>query len=272
MKKLRKLFLSDKLGASYAISAVIMTSVTIVLVLITSNYAYQVLEQQRAAAEFEVAKKSILTFNDALESIAWKPEAARSTRFTINYGQLELIPDDRPESLTLIVNASVGTNTVAYSTSTGFIRYRIKNQYVNFAGGYKSYILGDESLIVTSGTKSSGRAVIEQKSGWVNISLTYGVRAIRTSVITVNGEQVNYVDIWLIKIVTRQWLNLVGDFDLKANCTDVKTYPYGPYSVTGGQSGLISARLGSTSSSASISLVTGKVVFNFVVANIQVTV
>jgi len=270
MKRLHFPFLSGKLGVSYTISAVIMTACTITLVIVASVYAYQVLEQQRGAAEFTAAKKSILAFNDAFENTAWKPKAVQSARFTLNYGQLELIPCTDP----LVVNVSVAAFSTTVQYSTGLVRYYTKTKYANFGEGYKLYILGDESLLVTGSTESYGRGLIAQSWDCVNITLSYRVRAMRTSVITIDDTPVNYVDIWIIKVVIGAHSSYLGDFDLKAKCLNVTTYtpPECPVSV-GDENCTVNVGFGSeTPSSAPIALVAGKVVFNFVVAEVQVTI
>ncbi len=259
----------------------IITATTITLVLVASIYAYQVLEQQRGATEFAVAKESILAFNDALENIAWKQGAVRSSRFTIEYGYLQLIPNGTQYGNTVIINATVdgGTETLYIldnSNSTGFIKYYLSNKYVTFGQGYTSYILGSNSTLVVGSTGSYGRAVVEQKvqqAGWVTITLDYRVRAMRTSVINVTGTLVNYVDIWVIKLVTRDtspW-SYVHDFDLKARCLQVQTTPYGPYTVTQ-NSTTITVKVGNLTSWDPLPLEPGMVVFNVIVAEVQVSV
>lgn len=267
MKTLRITLLSNKQGVSHAISAVIITTTIIALVLAASMYAYQVLEQHRAGAEFECAKESILVFNDALENVAWKPQAARSTRFTIEYGVLELIPDAE----TLVVNATIGGSTIELnSASTGLVRYLIRNKYVNLGEAYESYFLGDERTVVNS-TDSYGRALIQQQLGSVSITLSYRVRAMRTSVILVDGLRVNYVDVWIIKVIVGQRSSYVHDFDLMVRCRNMETNTKSV--VTSVNSCTIGVQLGSESSSVSIPLdEPDEVVFNVIVAELQVTV
>jgi len=261
---------------SYTVSAMLITGTTITLVLIASIYAYQTLEQQRGVAEFEVAQKSILSFNDALESVAWKLQAARSTRFTVEYGFLELAPNIYATG----INATVGGSTWQLSNDTfpgpnGKITYYIRNKYVSFSNGYSSYILGNSSNILVGSTGSYGRAVINQQTSWVSITLDYRVRAMRTSVVQVSGRDINYVDIWVIKLkmyVTQPW-SYIHDFDLKAKCTSIQTVTYGPYDVSGNPNARISVRIGSATDSGLVPLFTtpnSQVVFNVVVAEVQV--
>ncbi|MDH5437295.1 MAG: hypothetical protein OEX76_00150 [Candidatus Bathyarchaeota archaeon] len=266
MRRLPLPLLRHNKAVSYTMSAIIITAVTVALVIATSVYAYQVLERQRGAAEFEVAKKSILAFNDALENVAWKPKSSRSVRFTIEYGNLELMPD----ASILNVSATVGSNEyLLNSTSTGLARYSIKNSYVNFGEGHESYILGDASLIVTEGTESLGRALIGQELGWVNITLSYRTRAMRASVIEVNGTDVNYVNVSIVKVLIGQWSTHIHTFDLKARCLDVKT---SALSVDAGvENCTIRVQSGGESDSTVIPLDPGKVVFNVIVAEVEVT-
>lgn len=235
------------------------------------------LEQQRGAAEFEVAKKSILSFNDALESVAWKLQAARSTRFTIDYGYLELTRN----ASEIRINAAVGANSFNWSGWSGRVVYYISDKYISFGAPYSSPILGNSSNILVGSADSYGRAFINQPASLVSITLDYRVRAMRTAVInvTIGGVQtpVNYVDIWVIKLkmlVTQPW-SYIHDFDLKAKCTSIKTATYGPYAVSGNPNAAISVRIGSTTNSSSVPLVTtsqSQVVFNVVVAEVQVYV
>lgn len=267
MKRLKIPFLCNNRAVSYTISAIIITTTTITLVLVASIYTYQILEQQKAAAEFESAKKSILAFNDVLENVAWKPKAALSSRFTIEYGHLELTPDVN----TIRINATVGNSTwTLFSNTTGFVKYWISNKYVTFGQGYELYILGNSSIIVGN-TGSYGRAVIKQQTGWVTITLDYRVRAMKTSVIQVNGENVNYIDIWVIKLKIDHWRSYIHEFDLKARCIDVSTTAYGPYPINSEIE--IEVQYGSQSSEIEIEeLDPGKVVFNVIVAQVQLVV
>jgi len=276
MKRPKNSFLFEKLGVSYTISAVIMTVTAISLTLVASSYAYQILEQQRGATEFDAARGSILAFNDALENIAWKPGASRSARFTVNYGQLELIPDRR-----LIVNITDYPGA-SYSYSTGYITYGTKTRYVNFGEGYRSYFLGDNGTLST-GAGSYGRGSIEQIPGWVYITLSYGVRAMKASTIeTTQGTvRVNNVDIWIIRISipdSSRGTN-IGDFDLKAKClnvtTDTRAGPDGngyPVLNEHKQCNIVVQLGDNPFDTATIELDGDKVVFNFVVATVQVSV
>ena len=278
MKKPKIPFLFNRLGVSYTISAVIITITTITLVVVASSYAFQILEQQRGASEFDVAQKSILAFDDAVRDVAWDLKGSRSSRFTVKYGQLELMPNDAVHGLPLVVTVT-DYSDASYSGYTGYVKYSISTKYVTFGSGYQSYILGDNKTVATKGTESFGRALIEQESGWVNLILNYRVRTMKTSTVNVTQDseevRVSYVDIWIIKMKITSWSTYIGNLDLTARSYNITTISRGGsegngYTVVGGECN-IRVQLGNESDTATISLDGDKVVFNFVIAEVQVS-
>ncbi len=258
-------------AASPAISTVIITSVTVILVLVAGSYARQTLERQRGASEFEAAKKSIQTFDDAARDVAWDRGGFRSVPFTFEYGHLEVVPNAFPLQIDVIEYPSVQ----AGMQQTGYIRYRISTKYITLGAGYESYILGNNETVVSTGTESLGCALVTQESGRINTALKYRVRAMRTSIYNVSeGEEytlVNYVDILIVKITSSNRSIYTGEFDLVAQNKGINTTSYGPFLVNGNDC-TISVSLGASSSSVNLDLVDGKVVFNFIVANVEVGV
>jgi len=269
-------FLKGNKAASYTISAMIMTAVTVALVLAAFVYAYQVLDRQRGQSEWEVAKKSILAFDDALETVAWKSAGAtRSTRFTAQYGYLQLIPNANSITIDATVNGQFRSlSNSTYPGTTGFIKYWLSTQYVTFDSNYEEWILGDSSSVITGSGSSYGRAVIRQQPGMVSITLDYRVRAMRTSVINIGGVDTNYVDIWVIKLpmLTSTPWSYVHDFDLQARALNVRTASY-PFTGVTNQTSVVRVQIASEpASQVSISLTPGSVVFNVILAEVQVSV
>ena len=254
----------------------IMTAVTVALVLAAFVYAYQMLEQQRGVSEWEIARKSILAYNDALENVAWKPGATRSTRFTAQYGYLQLIPNANSITVSATVNGvAQPLSDATYPGMTGTIKYWLSTEYVTFGPDYESYILGNSSSLISSSSDSYGRAVINQQPGMVSMTLDYRVRAMRTSVIDVGGVQTNYVDIWVIKLsmpIPSAW-SYVNKFDLQAKTLSVTTVSH-PFTGVTNQTSVVSVQIGSSlASRVPIALtVPGTVVYNVVVADVQVNV
>ena len=277
MRRLKTLpFLRHNRAVSYGISAIIITAVTVALVLAAFFYAYQVLDRQRGMSEFEIAQKSILAFNDALENVAWKLGAVRSTRFSIQYGYLQLIPSNNSITLRATVNGAwQSLSNATFPGSTGIIKYWLSTNYVTFDPNYESYILGNSSSVLSGSTESYGRSAIRQQTGWVTITLDYRVRTMRTAVINVAGTDTNYVDIWVIKLsmlVPNAW-SYIHDFSLQAKTLSVKTASY-RFTGVSNQTTSVSVQIGTNpAQQVPITLVVpGSVVYNVVTADVQVNV
>lgn len=87
--------------------------------------------------------------------------------------------------------------------------------------------------------------------------------------------RVSYVDIWIIKMKITSSSTYIGDLDLTARSSSITTISYGDsegngYDVVGGKCN-IHVQLGNESNTASISLDGEKVVFNFVISEIEIS-
>lgn len=252
-------------AVSPAISMTIITSVTVILVLVASIFAYQTLERQRGNSEFETVKKSIVAFDDAVRDVAWDLDGARSSSFTVDCGQLRLVQGGN-----LVVKASVDGNSISRNVSTVSIQYSIGTNYVTFGDKYRTYIFGNESHVVTSSVESYGRALVEQKHSSVDITLSYRVRVMRTRIEEVGNETVNYVDILIIKTAAPQLSSYIGNFDLIARNVGITANSTQLTCISG--SCTVSASIDGSTSARDLDLEPGTVVFNFVVAEVQVTI
>ncbi len=267
LQKLRR----NQRAASPAVSAVIITAVSVVLVMVAGTYALQTLDRQKGASEFETVKKSIVSFDDSVRDIAWERDSSRYTRFTINYGFLKLMPSTIP------LNIDVTDYDVSYSTTTGCLQYSLSTTYLTYGDQYLSYIAGNSSVISTDSTESLGRAYVSQVANWVNITLNYRVRAMKVYTVAVNQNgtifDVSYVDIWIIKLNVNPF-TYVRDLNLAARTTNVTTQTFGDigsgYSVRNGQC-TMRIQIGSESSTATIPLDGDRVVFNFIVSEVRVS-
>ncbi len=262
-------------AASPAISTVIITAVTIVLVLVAGTYAYQTLDRQKGATEFETVQKSVTSLDDAIRDVAWERDSARSTRFTLNYGFLRLTPSTMP----LRVNVT-GFSSVGYSTVTGYVQYSLSTAYLTYGDQYEYYFIGNERLLSTNSNDSLARASINQISDWVNITLSYRVRALQVYTVPINQSgsivQVSYVDIWIIKLNLANSLTYVRDFDLSAKTTNLQTFTNAGtdgrgYLTPSNKQCTINVQIGSSSGSESIHIDGERVVFNFIVSEIRLS-
>ena len=262
-------------AVSYAISAVIIAGVTIVLVVVALTYAYQTIEQQQGASEYKVVKNSFLALNDALASVAWKSGSSRSIRFSVNQGELWLLKNDYP----ITVNVTINSNPVGtpFQIRSGVIRYSIGSKYVNFGENYTEYFIGDNITVTNSSTIGFGRACIQGVGGHTNIIFYPAVRAMKTSVIQVKegGElhNVTYIDVWLIKLDMKSTSIFRGEFDLKIQCMNITTPQTFNSAVSEGDICTINVQIGDMESTVNIPINhNGKAVINFIVSTVRIEI
>ncbi len=248
----------NRKAASPAISMVIITAVTVMLVMVSSGFALQALERQQAAAEFDTLQKSILAFDDAVRDIAWDLGGSRSVRFTTNYGNMRLIASNRLFQI---------SGPFSYSFNTSIIQYQMPFAYMSLGNGYSSYILGNSSSVVSSLTDSFAQVLVKQEENFASIALNYRVRVSKEGPsVVVSGQPLTYVDILVIRLNSTSVAIGSGNFDLTAKNVGLTTESFGPISVSAG--GRIIVNSGGTDSY--VQLDAGKYMFNLIVADVQV--
>jgi len=224
----------NRRGVSPAISMVIITAVTAILVMVSGIYALQVLQSQRATAEFDAVQKSILAFDDAVRDIAWEQGGSRSIRFTNSYGNMRLIDD--LQSFEITVQGLSGTFNHTFKTAT--VKYQMPYGY-GLAGTESSYILGNASVGMSQLTESLGQVLVKQEPGLTSINLNYRVRVSEVGSMDINGTTVNYVYIFVVKLNSVNSTIGTGDFDLICKNVGLKTTFYGPYTVNAPDPGVL---------------------------------
>ena len=271
MKIKKKINMSNKSGVSYTISSVIITATTVILVLIASTFAYQLLEQQRGTSEFNLTKNSLMTLDDAIQDIAWSIKGARQTRFSIDYGQLALYPDNDELGINLTIDIKEGGVLLSSQNyTTGYVEYSIPEQSVSFARREPYYVLGNEEILLDDGTSSLGCIFVYHNSGWVNTRLSYRVREMETSTITVGGKITSYVNVWIVKLKISDFSANIDNFDLSSNAYSMYTETIGPYDID--DDFTISVQFGNDSSSEkpiSLNADSESVVFNFIISEVE---
>ena len=264
----------NRSAASYAISAVVITASTVALVLVASTFAYQTLEQQRGTSEFNLATNSLVAFDDAVRDVAWSLKGSRNTRFSIDYGQLTLFPNDAEHGLNLDVAVRVGNEVFIQNYTTGYVKFSMPTKYITFGQSAPFYILGNDQTIITRGTEDLGCLLVSQESGWVSAILTYRTRAMETSTITLNDNtKISYVNILVIKMEISEYSEYVGDLDLTAKVNHLTTVSSPEYLVPGSKQCFLDVQFGDQNSQEMIEVnhESDKVVFNFIISEMEIS-
>jgi hypothetical protein len=263
-KPSRHSIIKNKKAASQAVSLVIITAATVVLVLVSGSYALQVLQSQQASSEFDTVQKSILTFDDAVRDIAWDRGGSRSVRFTTNYGNMRLMSSNK----SFEINAPGGFQQ---NFTTAVIKYSMPSSYFTLGNGYSSYVLGNESAVVSSLTDSSCQALVTQEAGFATVALNYRVRVSREGPSTnVGSTSINYVDILLIRLNCTNISIGSGAFDLVAKNTAITTVTSNVCTVGGDDHFRVTSDDGAYDFPLNLSS-DSKVVYNVIIADVWVT-
>jgi hypothetical protein len=248
---------------------IIITAATVVLVLVASGYALQVLMLQRAAAEFDTVQNSILTFDDALRDIAWDRAGSRSIRFTTNYGNMRLI--NASKNFQIEATGISGNSAFNYQFSTAVIKYQMPYGYGAVASvGPSGYILGDAITVVSRLNESLAQAVVEQTPEMTSITLNYRVRVNyegSVEILQPSRMTVHYYDIYVIRVKCDNLAIQSGDFDLICKNVGLQTVSYGMYKVDSNDPyvsvGPDTFHLGLSSGA--------NVIFNLIIADVRVS-
>ncbi len=263
MRSNLKSFRKDRKAASTAVSAIVITAVSVVLILVSSLYALQVLTNQQAKAEFEAIQNSILVFDDSVRDIAWDWDASRSVRMATQFGHMRLIEDAKSFEIRNAVES-------LYNFTTAAVKYQMPSGY-GPSGGMSppEPILGDNRLVVSKLTDSFGQAFLVQESEQTSITLNYRVRATFRESILIDSRTVNYVDIFVIRLKCTSSNIPAGDFDLVCRNVGLTTLTSEEYTIDAANS--ISVSDGERSDSVYFTLTGDSVIFNLIIADVRVS-
>jgi hypothetical protein len=263
----RRQITKDKKAASPAISMVIITAATVVLVLVAGSFAVQVLDRQQAATEFNALQKSILALDDAVRDVAWKEGASRSVRFATGRGSF------RTASTTRFVEINFNGTLVGTPFQTSAITYVMSDSYITLESE-QSYILGDADPAVSSVSDSLGQVSLAHESGFASINLGYRLRVSNEGEYQVKGVSTTYVNILIIELSSTDLSFVKGDFDLVAKNTGVNTISSNPFPINSeGYYPLnFSIDEGAQDFSLLIHLTEGQTIFNLIIGEVRVSI
>jgi len=264
-RKLDRQIIKDKKAASPAISMVIITAATVILVLVAGSFATIVLDRQQAETEFNAIEKSILALDDAIRDVAWKNGASRSVRFTISKGSFQAVSPARS------VEINYGENDL-YSFDTSVIKYAMSDSYIALVNE-ESYIIGDADPAVSSVSDSVAQVLLAHESGYAIISLGYRIRISNEGIanVIVGGTTtaVNYVNIYITELSSPDFSISNGPFDLVARNVGALTVTKGPFSTNAGNS--IYIELDDTPQEpVTLNLDSEQVIFNLIISKVSV--
>jgi hypothetical protein len=238
----------------------IITAATIIMVLVSSSYAYSALRHQQASSEFQATQKSIQTFDDVVRDVAWNTASTRAVHFTAQFGFLEVVGNTT-------LTASVRNTAISFSNQTAYLRYNMSTTYLTFGDNYQDYFIGDNKSVINDPTQEAGQALISQQGSWLNIQLGYRVRVL----VEPSTTGCSYVDVFITRLDYDTLTTHAGDFDLLAKNTGIYTTTF-PAINSPPTTCYIDVNLNGDQGSVPVTLPQGTsvAVFNFIVSNVQV--
>jgi len=260
----RRQIMKEKKAASPAISMVIITAATVMLVLVAGTFATQVLDRQQAATEFNALEKSILAFDDAVRDVAWKEGAARSVRFATSRGTFQKI------STTRSIEIKFHNKSIGAPVQTSIIKYLMSSSYIALESE-EYYVLGSADPIVSSVTDSLGQVLLAHESGFATISLGYRVRVSYEGDYLVQGVLTSYVNIYVIRLSSADLSFINGDFDMVAKNTGLATNSYQFPNIGKGNHSIHVIVDGQQGPPVSVYLTGEQVIFNLIISDVSVS-
>jgi len=177
---------SVKKGISSTISTVIITATLLVILLVASFFATNLLEIQVQNSEFEQAKTAILLLDKTIIDVALRQGAASSVQFSQRSGGIGIYEGGK-------INITVYSDSGILWNNTINTTYVIKYRGGNLVAAAEVNFTNPGGLIITSASKPLGYVRVEVENG-VWIILDYN--RIR---ITVN-QNLGTMDIYFIRL------------------------------------------------------------------------
>jgi type II secretory pathway pseudopilin PulG len=184
---------------SPVISAVILTSILLVILIIAAFVSGNILEMRVQNTEFEQAKTNMMLLDEIIEEAGMKQGAGSYVQFNLNSGALSIIKGD---NMTINITNIPSFEPITFTTLT----------FVYKSGGFvsssNSPLRGEDSPIVNGTGVPLGYLRIENKDGVAQIKLDYN----RVKVINFTDEtgEYNVLQIIFFKVVKAESRSMGG--------------------------------------------------------------
>ncbi|MEM2960937.1 MAG: hypothetical protein QXU67_04970 [Candidatus Bathyarchaeia archaeon] len=201
---------------SPVIAAVILSSVLLVILIVATFVANNILELRVQNTEFEQAKTNMLLLHEIIEEAGLRHSSGSYAQFNLRSGAIDIV-ENNPDNLTVLVN---GTQII--NSETLSIIYRAGR----LVSSIPTSLRGNSSLIVKGAASSLGYLRIETEGG-VKIKLDYN----RIRIMESETTEYNLVEILIFEI-ERGSIGGSGTLRIKAQNKGIFIESYTYYSKT----------------------------------------
>lgn len=147
----QRCLLRNNKAVSPAISTVILTAATVVMILVATSYANDYLNKRMAENEFSANKQFLLTTGLQIDDIAWTIGRTQTVRYTTTYGAMQY------QSLALNYTFEVFDGSawnLLSANETGMILYNMPINNYNLGNNYYEHVSTDNSSYVQQGASA----------------------------------------------------------------------------------------------------------------------
>jgi hypothetical protein len=159
LKKLGK----NNRAVSPAISTVIMTAAIVVLVLVATSYANDILSYQLGLDEFSSNQQFMRSTGQQIDDVAWTLGRTETVEFTTKYAQIRLVPNVINYTFEIYDGSSWQT---IYNSSTGMILFNMPVKSYSLGADYFRRIVpvNDGSFMQWNSSAPVSQVFVTQKS------------------------------------------------------------------------------------------------------------
>ena len=182
----------------------ILTAATIVMILVTMTYSYNLLNARLAENEFGTNKQYMRTIGLQIDDIAWTIGRTQEITYSNRFGFIQF-QDSTLEYTFELHSEAGGWETLPVSVETGVIMYNIRIDSYSPGLGYFEYVLNDGSIVRNGSLAPANRVFCVEKVPMADGSYTRVVVAptIRMLKSTIEGDtQANSYKFYLPSLVT----------------------------------------------------------------------
>ncbi len=200
----QKNLLKNKKAVSPAISTVILTATTIVVILVAMFYASGYLNRRMAENEFSANKQFMLTTGLQIDDIAWTIGRTQTVRYTTSYGNMQF------QSLALNYTFEVYNGhewSVLSANETGMIMFTLPVTMYTMGNGYFERLSSDDGAFVQSGPSAPVTSVyciekLPMRDGnYTRIVAVPSIRMLNSSITGSADVTTNYYKFYLPTLV-----------------------------------------------------------------------
>ena len=191
----------DERAVSPAISSVILTASIIVMILVATTYANNILGLKMAENEYNTNKQFMQTTGQQLDDIAWTVGRTQTISYSSKYGNMRF--QEVALDYTFQVHTSSGWKTLTLPGETGIILYNMPTSSYSMVNGYFERIPSNanSSFLLSDSTSPISQVICEEKlpmsdGSFTRIALVPTMRVL-TSTITSTGTSTNYFKFYL---------------------------------------------------------------------------